>query len=927
MKKLYAVLFVFLLFASTILFAIPVKAAETTTVDYGDYTLTTPYSATHWDGVWDLTQGDLVLSYTIDMSGITQPHGLPSNPTEWEAYVGPTAKDPSNYPDSYTPWVEVGLRGPDAGDFNPGPFGVYQGKCGGWMVSESDDWVGYWDNGVFIGDGTATQDLDDKHSLQASGGRSELDYDVLLSTPDNVDSIPSPYWWYPSPMGAYGSWNNHGLWFDRDGVDQYQALSWGNSGENAGRINTAGIYHIEITYHAIDVDGDGVFTDDCLGVMFAKVNGVQQGFYTSWVSGAPQYYPVGLSFKADVTQLQVFAGIYAGDPAGWDYGSVQLSSISVTGHLGTLNPLTPDFSYTFNSNVLSTGETVQFTDQTSGGMPPYTYLWNFGDGTTSTEQNPTHIYNNPGTYKAELTVNPFRCTPKTFSKDITVYETGYINVIKYYDANANGLKDTDEPLIPGWKVNIGGTVYETPALIELPLGDYTVTEVMPIEDNWKNTTPSSVDVTVDTEFEPMYATSFTVGKIVPVNFDPYNPTNQIDRLNPSNALGPFDAVAPAGVSDFFFATGARTSSHYTFADKFMNVAGAPDIEFAEVTWGTGGSWHTEAMKVYLTGAAIRDSGGNIVDYGATDDGIGYYAGIAWNRIGLEYIDDATRLAVTESYFLGSRNFADNVFYRSGDYGTYTQFHLPDEVVYAEGVYLVDITTDVYDMAYPATYLNVGGTGALVTLNSAAWDVINYDQITAADVTADYGINGNTDGFDLDAIRVYRADVEFGNLCFGPGGGHTPGFWSNKNGQATINDEPDGMAPEFAMLSELNLVDKKGDPFVPSSYSEFKGWLLKSDAVNMAYKLSVSLAAMALNVEAGFVNPEALVYAPNVVDGADYITIEQLMEAANVALGEDGYTPAGDPNRINQEYMYSALDNANNNMNFVQAEPCTFTYPL
>jgi len=258
----------------------------------------------------------------------------------------------------------------------------------------------------------------------------------------------------------------------------------------------------------------------------------------------------------------------------------------------------------------------------------------------------------------------------------------------------------------------------------------------------------------------MYATNFTVGDIVSANFDPYSPESQIDRLNPSNALGLFDAIAPEGVSDFFFATAARNWSHFTFADKFMNVDGAPDIEFAEVTWGVGGSWHTEAMMVYLTGAYIRDINGNVVPYGATDDGIGYYAGIAWNRIGLEYVDEAIRLAKTQSYFPGTRDFADNVFYRSGDYGTFTQFHLPDEVVYAEGIYLVDITKNVYDLAYPATYLNVPNgnestSDALVTLNSNAWDIINYTKITANDVIAVYGSNGNTDGYDLDAIRVYK----------------------------------------------------------------------------------------------------------------------------------------------------------------------------
>ncbi|WDN90782.1 hypothetical protein BuS5_03753 [Desulfosarcina sp. BuS5] len=32
------------------------------------------------------------------------------------------------------------------------------------------------------------------------------------------------------------------------------------------------------------------------------------------------------------------------------------------------------------------------------------YLWNFGDGTTSSEQNPSHVYTAPDTYNVTLTV-------------------------------------------------------------------------------------------------------------------------------------------------------------------------------------------------------------------------------------------------------------------------------------------------------------------------------------------------------------------------------------------------------------------------------------------------------------------------------------------------------------------------------------------
>lgn len=36
---------------------------------------------------------------------------------------------------------------------------------------------------------------------------------------------------------------------------------------------------------------------------------------------------------------------------------------------------------------------------------PETYLWNFGDGTISTDPNPTHTYNNAGTYDVQLEVS------------------------------------------------------------------------------------------------------------------------------------------------------------------------------------------------------------------------------------------------------------------------------------------------------------------------------------------------------------------------------------------------------------------------------------------------------------------------------------------------------------------------------------------
>ena len=47
---------------------------------------------------------------------------------------------------------------------------------------------------------------------------------------------------------------------------------------------------------------------------------------------------------------------------------------------------------------------VAFTGAGSGGVPPYTYAWSFGDGATSTLINPSHSYLTVGNFTATLTV-------------------------------------------------------------------------------------------------------------------------------------------------------------------------------------------------------------------------------------------------------------------------------------------------------------------------------------------------------------------------------------------------------------------------------------------------------------------------------------------------------------------------------------------
>jgi hypothetical protein len=75
---------------------------------------------------------------------------------------------------------------------------------------------------------------------------------------------------------------------------------------------------------------------------------------------------------------------------------------------------------------------------------------------------------------------------------------GRLQVLKFYDANANGVND-DGQWITGWKVRIYDGidwVRFTPVDILLPPDAYTVDEFAPLETNWMATTPASVAVTL-----------------------------------------------------------------------------------------------------------------------------------------------------------------------------------------------------------------------------------------------------------------------------------------------------------------------------------------------------------------------------------------------------------------------------------------------
>jgi len=84
---------------------------------------------------------------------------------------------------------------------------------------------------------------------------------------------------------------------------------------------------------------------------------------------------------------------------------------------------------------------VQFTDQSVAGASPIsTWLWNFGDGTTSVEQNPKHLFYTPGDYTVSLTVTTgIGSSKREMAQYIKVTEPTILEAIDAMGGSIDGI--------------------------------------------------------------------------------------------------------------------------------------------------------------------------------------------------------------------------------------------------------------------------------------------------------------------------------------------------------------------------------------------------------------------------------------------------------------------------------------------------------
>ena len=247
---------------------------------------------------------------------------------------------------------------------------------------------------------------------------------VCINNPANFANISIPNFCASNPVTFY-QWN----FGDGSGTGLIPGLPI-NPTPDVSHVYTApGVYNVNLEASNTSMNGCGL-TDTTLKIVVVQtvaefnhdnvcLNSPTHFYDSSWTIGGYVYawlWEFGDGTTSSVknpTHTYLNPGTY----------NVILHSTGNTGCTDTVShqvivypkPL-PNFSFTHTC----TGDTVHFTDLSTSTSSIVWTLWNFGDGTFSTLQNPTHYYSTPGTYQVTLSLtNALGCS-KSITQTLSV---------------------------------------------------------------------------------------------------------------------------------------------------------------------------------------------------------------------------------------------------------------------------------------------------------------------------------------------------------------------------------------------------------------------------------------------------------------------------------------------------------------------------
>ena len=239
--------------------------------------------------------------------------------------------------------------------------------------------------------------------------------------------------------------------------------------------------------------------------------------FTTSASGGTSPFTFSWSFGdglagtgSPVTHTYSLAGSYTTTLTIKDSSSPQQTATSQKTVAVTSPPPPISASFTLSPSSPSGGQSVSFTASASGGTPPYSYSWSYGDGSTGTGLQSTHIYSVDGTYQVTLTVEDSQGNTGTGVEPAVVGTSPLLDGFTYsptgpqpgeninFTASARG---GTPPYSYSWDFGNGASVTGASATHSYPkAGSYTVT--LTVMDSTNHSNNTSQDLTIYSPAQP-----------------------------------------------------------------------------------------------------------------------------------------------------------------------------------------------------------------------------------------------------------------------------------------------------------------------------------------------------------------------------------------------------------------------------------------
>jgi PKD repeat protein len=348
-------------------------------------------------------------------------------------------------------------------------------------------------------------------------------------------------------------------------------------------FNNAGVYNVCLTINALSVTGAPICTNqvcqtvtigscsaafEYVGGQFANQFVFQDFSFTdlgtvtawSWDFGdgttSNEQFPVHDFALGTYTVCQTIT-------TSWGCTSTWCDDITVTGCVA-------DFDFVTGYNPTANTYFVDFTNTSTTTSGTLSYVWDFGDGTTSTQTNPSHVYTNAGIYNVCLTINAFvigTSIPICTNQSCQTVTVGSCSAAFEYVggqfANQFVFQDfsfTDLGTVTAWSWDFGDgtTSTEQFPVHDFAVGTYTVCQT--ITTSWGCTSTWCDDVTV-------------TGCVADFDFvTGYNPTANTYFANFTNT-----STTTSGTLSYLWDFGDGTTSTQTNPSHVYTNAGVYNV--------------------------------------------------------------------------------------------------------------------------------------------------------------------------------------------------------------------------------------------------------------------------------------------------------------------------------------------------------------